>query len=56
MDSKQFANVLGQLLPKVNMPAAPENIQAVAEVYKILGALASGELILSPPAKSVPEA
>lgn len=50
MNAQQLANAILEILPKVTMPMSPENIAAAGQLYNTLGAMARGELILSPPA------
>lgn len=49
MNAQQFANAVIQLLPRVEIPMAPENIQTAGQIYDLLGKMARGELILSEP-------
>ncbi len=54
MNSQQLATALLQLLPRVQIPMAPENIQAAGQIYDTLGKMARGELILCNAPVSVP--
>lgn len=46
MTAQQLANILVQLLPRVQIPMAPENVQVAGQLYDILGKMSRGELIL----------
>lgn len=48
MNAQQLANVVIEILPKVNIPMSPENIAAAGQLYNTLGQMARGELILMP--------
>lgn len=49
MNAQQLANVLLQVLPRVQIPMSPENVQGAAQIYQTLGQMARGELILTAP-------
>lgn len=56
MNSQQLATALLQLLPRVQIPMAPENIHAAGQIYDTLGKMARGELILLSPSECGPDA
>lgn len=49
MNAQQLAQAVLQLLPRVDIPMSPENIQNAAQIYQTLGQMARGELILTTP-------
>lgn len=52
MNAQQLAQALLRLLPRIEVPMSPENVQSAAQIYQTLGQMARGELILTAPKKS----
>lgn len=53
MNSQDLANIVLQLIPRVQIPATVENAQGILQLYQTLGQMVRGELILTP-ASAVP--